>query len=156
MIDDFIKTGSFLPNMRFTVTRFTRFTKNIDCSEVDYVLNLEGKIVVTELQRGKQLHHRRNFSMHLYQKAAGAELANCNKMRLLEFAADDETCHYTGSQLLGENFDELCRLLDQAAQNGGSVDLGFTVEPELQCDATSKYLQITTGLTVAQTIKLQS
>jgi len=142
MIDEFIRTGSFNPLIRFSVAKFTRYTKNIDSSAVDYIFNLEGKITVTDISPPKPVAHRHNFAMHLYRKSGDMETANWDKFRILEFEDEEQKCFFTGSLLLKQDMTELGRMLDQAVMTDGIVELTFLLDTAIRKDATSSYLDI--------------
>jgi hypothetical protein len=141
MIEMF-RSGKFDPDIRFSVEKFTRFTRNIDCSPVEYFFNLGGKICITDRSGATPGSHRHNFAMHLFRKNDDLELANWDKFRILEFEDEDNKCFFTGSLLLKHDLTELGRMLDHAVMTGGSVELTFLLDKKLKKDATSSYLDI--------------
>lgn len=142
MIDEYIRTGRFDPLLRFSVAKFTRFTKSIDSSPVEYFFNLDGKIALTNLSSSRASSLRHNFTLHLFHNNGDIDMTNWDKFRILEFADEEQKCFYTGSLLLKHDMAELGRVLDQAVLTGGSIELTFQVDTTLKKDATSSYLDI--------------
>lgn len=142
MVEKFISTGLFDPLVKFSVAQFTRFTKNIDSSPVEYFLNLGGKITLTDISARKPLSGRHNFALHLFRKNGDMDMANWDKFRILEFDDEENKCFYTGSLLLKHDMTELGRVLDQAVVTGGALELTFLLDTILKKDVTSSYLDI--------------
>ena len=142
MIDEFIRTGRFNPVIRFSVAKFTRFTKNIDSSAVEYIFNLGGKIAFTDISAAKPNSHLHNFVMHLSRKSGDIEMANWDKFRILEFEDEEQKCFFTGSLLLKNDMTELGRMLDQAVVSAGTVEITFLLDTSIKKDATSSYFDI--------------
>jgi hypothetical protein len=142
MIDKFISAGKFDPLIRFSVAKFTRFTKNIDSSRVEYYFNLGGKITLTDTSLPKRVSYRHNFAMHLFQKTGDLDMTNWDKFRILEFEDEENKSFFTGSLLLKQDMTELGRMLDQAVITAGSIELSFLLDPTLKKDATSQYMDI--------------
>jgi len=155
MIDEFIRTGRFDPLIRFSVAKFTRYTRNIDSSAVDYIFNLGGQITVTDLSFPKPVTHRHNFAMHLSRKNGDVEMANWDKFRILEFADEEQKCFFTGSLLLKQDMTELGRMLDRAVMTGGTIELTLLLDTAVKKDATSGYLDILAlqSLSLTNTLK---
>jgi len=154
MADDFIKTGRFDPLIRFSVSSFTRFTKNIDSTRVEYYFNLGGKITLTDTSLPKRISQRHNFAMHLFRKSGAMEMDNWDKFRILEFEDEDNKSFFTGSYLMKHDMTELGKMLDQAVLTNGSVEMTFLLDTNLKKDATSSYLDILSLQSLALTNNL--
>ena len=156
MIDEFIRTGRFDPTVRFSVAKFTRFTRNIDSGAVAYIFNLGGKIAVTDISGPRPLTHRHNFAMHLSRENGDLEMANWDKFRILEFEDEENKCFFTGSLLLKNDLTELGRMLDQAVVTTGILELTFLLDTTIKKDATSRYLDILALQSLALTNELKA
>jgi hypothetical protein len=153
MIEMF-RSGKFDPDIRFSVEKFTRFTRNIDCSPVEYFFNLGGKICITDRSGATPGSHRHNFAMHLFRKSGEPDMTNWNKFRILEFEDEESKCFYTGSFLMNHDMTELGNMLDKAVATGGSIELTFLLDTVLKKDVTSKYLDIVSLQSLALTNEL--